>query len=110
MFIFLWAHLAIKCISEELMHVAAWYYGTPVPQLMKFGEYVCRFARPTLGHQICHQSIGRTLLFYRHSIVTLALDCFVSKIDLSLIVYRKCRDVIIIVHERNRKDRQNYYV
>ena len=27
-----------KCISEGLMHVAAWYDGTPGPKFTKFGE------------------------------------------------------------------------
>ena len=27
-----------KCISEGLMHVAAWYHGTPGPKFTKFGE------------------------------------------------------------------------
>jgi len=43
--------------------------------------------------EICHQSIGHTLYnvvcnLYRHCAVTLALDCFVSK--MSLVLYRKC--------------------
>jgi len=28
------------CINEGLMHVAAWYHGTPGPKFMKFGEYI----------------------------------------------------------------------
>jgi len=27
-----------KCISEGLMHVAAWYHGMPEPKFTKFGE------------------------------------------------------------------------
>ena len=27
-----------KCISEGLMHVVAWYRGTPGPKVDKFGE------------------------------------------------------------------------
>jgi len=27
-----------KCTSEGLMHVAAWYHGTPGTNLTKFGE------------------------------------------------------------------------
>jgi len=29
-----------KCISEGLMHVAAWYHGTPGPKFMIFVEQV----------------------------------------------------------------------
>jgi len=83
-----------KCISEGLMHVAAWYHRPPGPLIpsrnlgnkfpliaqtpntakfccasdKKFARYPLsknsapRKSRPkfTLGHQICHQSIGRT--------------------------------------------------
>ena len=41
----------------------------------------------TLGHQICHQSIGRTRV-YIDTVVTLALCCFVSEI--SLVLCCKC--------------------
>jgi len=72
-------------------------------------QFCSRKCRPkfTLGHQIFHQSIGCTLgvgvlddsgvpwpqgsrytYFYRHSVVTLTVDRFVSEI--SLVLYRKC--------------------
>jgi len=77
-----------KCISERLMHVAAWYHGTlgqssrnsknkfrltrlpTLPNFVALRQKVCEISvmekccfqksRPkfTLGHQICHQSIG----------------------------------------------------
>jgi len=111
-----------KCISEGLMHVAAWYHGTPGPNFTKIrgisfdrsppnaanfvvlwrqevyrGGMRCPLSKICvprkvgqkfmLGHQICHQSIDCTS-FYRHSVVTLALDCCISEI--SLVLYCKC--------------------
>jgi len=29
-----------KCISEGLIHVAAWYHGNPGPKFTKFGESI----------------------------------------------------------------------
>ena len=53
----------------------------------------------TLGHQICHQLIGHTRVS-RHSVVTLALDCFVSGI--SLVLCWKCHFKIWICSHRVR--------
>jgi len=57
---------------------------------ISFVEKFCsRKSRPkfTLGHQIYQQSIDRTS-FYRHTVVTLALDCLVWEI--SLVLYLIC--------------------
>jgi len=38
-----------KCVSKELMHVAAWYHGTPGPKFSKFGEYVSIRQTPNIA-------------------------------------------------------------
>jgi len=42
----------------------------------------------TPGHLICHQSIGHSRVSTDNSVVTVALECFVSEI--TLVLYRKC--------------------
>jgi len=54
-----------------------------------------RYSQPSLSHKTKQtDTSGMSLIdrrytsFYRHSVVSLALDCFVSEI--SLVLYRKC--------------------
>jgi len=106
-----------KCTSEGMMHVAAWYHGTPGPKFTNVWNKF-RLVRPLtlpifvaltksvrgircrkillpgkVGQSSPYRSpdfspIDRPYAsFYRHS-VTLALDCFVSEI--SLVLYPKC--------------------
>jgi len=42
-----------KCISEGLMHVAAWYCMTPRPKFTKFSEYMSIGQTPNIA-KFCH--------------------------------------------------------
>jgi len=98
--------LLYKCTREELMHVAAWCHETPGPKFTKFRDWpdpnATRFrcastkmfeisVRPlwkscSLEKAKVHCSspdlspIDRPYVsFYRQSVITLALDCFVFR-------------------------------
>jgi len=101
--------------------------GNPVPKFTKFGQLVSNSQTPNTAKfrraptKICEISLWKKILlsgkvarssplpdlspidrpytsFYRHSVVTLALDCFVSEI--SLVLYRKwhfCRYPLVFL-------------
>ena len=104
-----------KCISEGRMHIAAWYHGPPPPdQRSRNSGNMCRLARPltlpnfvalrqknvrdvlcrkccfpekfTLGHQICHQSIGRTRVFSERELTFAFAICYRPSVCLSSVV------------------------
>ena len=104
-----------RCISEGLMHVAAWYHGTPdqssrnsgnkfpLAIAVKFRCAPTKMCDISLEEEFCSpEKLAKVhpkspdlspidmpyTSFYRHSVVTLALDCFVS--ETSLVLYRKC--------------------
>jgi len=97
------------------MHIAAWYHGPPPPdQRSRNSGNMCRLARPltlpnfvalrqknvrdvlcrkccfpekfTLGHQICHQSIGRTRVFSERELTFAFAICYRPSVCLSSVV------------------------
>ena len=59
-----------------------------------------------LSHQICHQSVGHTRVSI-DTVVTLALDCFVSEI--SLVLYRKCHlNIPLVFHPKFGETTKEY--